>query len=48
MLTLKLSAHVLEIPNYAFTTLSQSLIGSITVLQADWLTLENDEKASGG
>ena len=49
MLTLKLSTRVLEIPNDAFsTTLSQNLIGSIAVLKAGWLTLENNVKASGG
>ena len=47
MLTLELSATVLEIPNDAYTTLSQSLIGCSTlsqnVLQADWMILENNE-----
>ena len=38
MLTLELSPIVLEIPNDAYTTLSQNLVGSSTqsrVLQAD-------------
>ena len=50
MLTLELAAIVLEIPNDAYTTLSQSLIGCSTlsqnVLQADWLILKNNEKAT--
>ena len=47
MLTSELSSYVLEIPNGAYTTLSQNLIAfSKRVLQADWLILENDEKAT--
>ena len=41
---------VLEIPNDAYTTLSQNLIGCSTLSQKccepDWLILENNEKAT--
>ena len=33
MLTLELSSNVLEIPNYAYKTLSQNLIGCSTLSQ---------------
>ena len=33
MLTLELSSNVLEIPNHAYTTLSQNLIGCSTLSQ---------------
>ena len=49
MLTLESSSYVLEIPNNAYTTLSKILIDSSTLsqeLQADWLILENNEKAT--
>ena len=50
MLTLKLPSCVLAIPNDAYTTLSRNLIGCSTlrnsVLQADWLLLDNNEKAT--
>ena len=51
MLKLELSSIVLEIPNGGYTTLSQNLIGCSTlsqsrVMQVDWLTLENNEKAT--
>ena len=50
MLTLKLLSYVLAIPNDAYTTLgknlSWSLINQSRVLQADWLILDNDEKAT--
>ena len=49
MLTLKLSSYILEIPNDAYTTLSQSdwLFNTQSrVLQADRLMLENNEKAT--
>ena len=50
MLTLELSALVLEIPNDAYTTLSRNLIGCSTLrqeyLQADWLIGQNNEKAT--
>ena len=45
MLTLEFSSYLLEIPNDAYTTLSQNLIGCSTLSQ-DWLTLENNEKAT--
>ena len=50
MLTLELSVLVLEIPNDAYTTLSRNLIGCSTLrqeyLQADWLIVQNNEKAT--
>ena len=51
MSALELSSDVLEIPNNAYTALSQNLIGWSTlsqarVLQADWLIMENNEKAT--
>ena len=49
MLTLELSSSVLEIPDDAYSTLSQTLIvvqHSVKSLQADWLILENYEKAT--
>ena len=50
MLTLELSVLVLEIPNDAYTTLSRNLIGCSTLrqeyLQADWLIMQNNEKAT--
>ena len=49
MLTLELSSFILEIPNDAYTTLSQSdwLFNTQSrVLQADRLMLENNEKAT--
>ena len=50
MLTLELSVLVLEIPNDAYTTLSQNLIGCSTLRQgyqqADWLIVPNNEKAT--
>ena len=50
MLTLELSVLVLEIPNDACTTLSRNLIGCSTLrqeyLQADWLIVQNNEKAT--
>ena len=46
----ELYSSVLEIPNDAHTTLSQKLDSMFNtqsrVLQADWLTLDNDEKAT--
>ena len=49
MLTLELSSCILEIPNDAYTTLSQSdwLFNTQSrVLQADRLMLKNNEKAT--
>ena len=46
MLTLRLSSVVLQIPYDAYTTLSRNLIGYSTQQQADWLILENNEKAT--
>ena len=50
MLTLELSVLVLENPNDAYTTLSRNLIGCSTLrqenLQADWLIVQNNEKAT--
>ena len=50
MLILEFFSIVMEIPNAAYTTLSQTLIGVFNthsrVLQADWLILENNEKAT--
>ena len=50
MLTLELSSYALEIPNDAYTTISQNLIAWLsntqsTRIQVDWLILENNEKA---
>ena len=46
----QLSVLVLEIPNDAYTTLSQNLIGCSTLRQeyqqADWLIVQNNEKAT--
>ena len=48
MLTLELSSTVLKIPNDAYTTLSQNLIGCSTFIQmrCNWLILQSDEKAT--
>ena len=49
MLTLELSSYVLEIPNDAYTHSVNSdwlLNTHSRVLQADWLTLETNEKAT--
>ena len=40
--TLKLSLHLLEIPNHSYALLSETLIG--WSLCADWLILGNNEK----
>ena len=45
MFTLELSSRLLEIPIYAYTLLSQVLI-RCSLLQADWLVLDNNEKAT--
>ena len=48
MLTSELSTYVLKIPNNAYTTLSQNLIGCSTLsheyCKADWMTLKNNAK----
>ena len=47
--TLELSSIVLEIPNEAYTTQSESdwlFTTQSRVLQADWWILENNEKAT--
>ena len=50
MLTLELSSHVLEMANDSLTTLTQNLIDfsilKSKVLQAVWLILHNNEKAT--
>mgnify|MGYP001802685239 CR=1 FL=1 len=48
MFTLELSSIVMKIANYAYRTPSRNLIGcqESRVLQADWLILENNEKAT--
>ena len=45
MFTLELPSCLLEIPIYAYTLLSQVLI-RCSLLQADWLELDNNEKAT--
>ena len=44
MFTLELPSCLLEIPIYAYTLLSQILI-RCSLLQADWLIMDNNEKA---
>ena len=43
---IELSSNVLEIPDDAYTTLSITLNGCSTLLQVDWLILENNQKAN--
>ena len=43
MLTLELSSYVLEIPNDAYTTLSQNLIGYSTLSQETYDAIRRDE-----
>ena len=43
---MKLSAHLLKIPDDAYTNFDWLVIYQSRVLQADWLILENDEKAT--
>ena len=48
MLISELYSYVLEIPNNGFTTLESYWLSNTQsrVLQADWLVLENNEKAT--